>query len=50
MENLTKLSFGFTPEDMKLLNELKDKLRITEGTLSNIAVVRKALRVLARQK
>lgn len=50
METLTKLSFGFTDEDVKLLNRLKERLEPRYGVQSNVSVVRIALRALDRQK
>ena len=48
MEKLTKLSFGFTDDDSKLLESLKTDLRGTNGVLSNVGVIRIALRALKR--
>jgi hypothetical protein len=50
MENLTKLSFGFTDDDIALLNKLKEVLKPIYGVQSNVSVVRIALRVLERQQ
>jgi hypothetical protein len=44
MAELKKLSFGFNTEDQRLLAALKKKLEPTHGTLSNIAIIRIALR------
>lgn len=49
MGELKKLSFGFTPEDDNLLQELKERLKEKYGSLTNIAVIRIALRELARR-
>jgi hypothetical protein len=49
MSELKKLSFGFTPEDDQLLTKLKDRLKEKYGSLTNIAVIRIALRELDRQ-
>ena len=49
MSELKKLSFGFTPEDDQLLTELKERLKEKYGSLTNIAVIRIALRELSRQ-
>lgn len=46
MENLTRMSFGFTEEDMRILEECKANLRDTDGSVTNIAVIRKSLRTL----
>ena len=43
----TKLSFAFTPDDMKILTGLKKVLAPTHGKLTNIAVIRMALRKMA---
>jgi hypothetical protein len=47
---LTKISFGFTSDDMKILNKLKGQLEPTNGTLTHVAVIRIALRALIRAK
>jgi hypothetical protein len=47
-EKLIKLSFGFTGDDYDLLESLKIDLRGTNGVLSNVGVVRIALRALKR--
>jgi hypothetical protein len=49
MEKLTKLSFGFTDDDKAMLESLKGDLRGTNGVLSNVAVIRIALRALKRK-
>jgi len=50
MSELKKLSFGFTPEDDQLLTDLKERLKDKYGSMTNIAVIRVALRELARDK
>lgn len=42
-----KLSFQFNTEDEKVLEKLKKNLAPTHGKLTNIAVIRMALRKLA---
>ena len=41
---MTKLSFAFTPEDMKLIEKLKKSLAVTQGTVTNVTALRYALR------
>lgn len=48
MSELKKLSFGFTPEDDQLLTDLKERLKEKYGSMTNIAVIRVALRELSR--
>lgn len=42
-----KLSFQFSTEDEKVLEKIKKTLAPTHGKLTNIAVIRMALRKLA---
>lgn len=46
----TKLSFTFTPDDVKILNSLKAKLSVTMGKVSNIAAIRVAMILAMRSK
>jgi hypothetical protein len=43
----TKMSFDFTPEDMKVLNTLKRQMAATQGRVSVVAVIRAAIRKAA---
>ena len=45
--DFTKISFGFTPADMKLLRKIKAWMALTQGPVSNIAAIRAALREMA---
>lgn len=40
----TKLSFAFTPEDMKLIDRLKKTLAASQGKITNVTAIRYALR------
>ena len=44
----TKLSFAFSPEDMKLIEKLRKLLSASQGKTSNITVIRYALREAAK--
>ena len=41
---MTKLGFAFSDEDMALIRKLRDRLSVTLGKVSYIAVIRWALR------
>jgi len=45
--SMAKLSFTFSPEDVKVLEKIKKAMAPTHGKLTNIAVIRMALRKLA---
>ena len=42
--DLTKLSFGFTPEDMAALEKYKAILTQSHGPISNVIAIRTAIR------
>lgn len=44
--DLTKLSFGFTDADMDVLHRLKKRLESSQGIMSNIAIIRQAIRIM----
>jgi uncharacterized protein YjhX (UPF0386 family) len=48
-EKTTRLGLGFKQVDIDLIQELKRKLEVREGPTTNIAVIRRGLRVLAAQ-
>ena len=43
---LTKFSFGFTDQDMDILRRLKKRLESSQGTVSYIAIIRQAMRIM----
>lgn len=46
--DLTKLSFNLTPDEVALIAKIKAKMEPIDGPLTNVAVVRKALRAYAK--
>lgn len=44
----TKLSFTFDESDMALIETIRAKLSIDLGAQTNVAIIRRALRVLAK--
>jgi len=44
---ITKLSFDFTPDDMKVLTALRRDMEATQGRVSVVAVIRAAIRKAA---
>jgi hypothetical protein len=41
---LAKMSFGFTVEDMAVLQKVRELLRVKHGEVSNVVAIRTALR------
>ena len=46
----TKLSFEFTAEDVKILNKIKAWMAVKQGTVSNIAAIRAAIREMVKNE
>ena len=47
-EKLTKLSFSFNREDMQAIESIKEKQQAVQGPVSNVAAIRVAIRLAAR--
>jgi hypothetical protein len=45
-----RITFNLSPEEVKLVAQIKKKLEPRDGVLTNVAVVRKALRAFAVQE
>lgn len=50
MEKLTKLSFGFTEDDMRILKKIVKSMSTTHGKTSYIAAIRTAIRTTPAQE
>lgn len=44
----TKLSFAFTPEEMKMIAKIKRALALTQGKVTNVTAIRYALREVTK--
>ena len=44
----TKLSFTFTPDDMKAIRKIQAKMSETQGKVAYVAAIRAAVRLMAK--